>query len=90
MVLYLCAPMSDLVNFFNMRGRPGPPAICRASNNPDAMRSSNAHPAVATWREKMACTVLEVLVTVIVGGDIAMQSKNLHFNDSTDFAHIYP
>jgi uncharacterized integral membrane protein len=35
-----------------------------------AERSMSAHPAVTTWREKMAWTVLVVLVIAIVRGAV--------------------
>jgi hypothetical protein len=67
---YLCRALVDFVNFANARGRPGPPTSCLTSSRLAAARSMSAHPAVTTCREKMAWTVLVVLVIAIVKGAV--------------------
>lgn len=63
---YLCLLPVDCQNFMNARGRPGPPVICLAKSAMAPSRRMKDSPAVATWREKMPCTELEVLVMVIL------------------------
>jgi hypothetical protein len=63
---YLCLFSVDLLNFMKLLGLPVPPTSCRANIAVAARRSRNAHPAVITCREKMACTVLVVFVIAIL------------------------
>jgi hypothetical protein len=65
--VYLCLFSPERLNFMKARGRPGPPTSWRASMAIAAQRRRNAHPAVTTCREKIAWTVLVVLVMAILG-----------------------
>jgi hypothetical protein len=62
---YLCLFSVDLVNFMNLRGRPGPPTSWRPNNARAARMRMMELPAVTTWRANIPWTVLVVLVMAI-------------------------
>jgi len=63
--VYLCLFRVDLLNFLNVRGRPGPPTSWRPNNARAARIRMMEPPAVTTWRAKIAWTVDVVLVMAI-------------------------